>query len=130
QYLSRFGFKGNDQQKPTKQFSGGERNRANLAKLLKEGGNLLLLDEPTNDLDVNTLRLLEEAINSFSGCVMVISHDRFFLNRVCTHLMVFEGDGKVRFFEGNYEEYEAWRLKEMGTRLFENRRAKYNKIVK
>ncbi|MCC6547762.1 energy-dependent translational throttle protein EttA [Candidatus Sumerlaeota bacterium] len=130
QYLSRFGFKGNDQQKPTKQFSGGERNRANLAKLLKEGGNLLLLDEPTNDLDVNTLRLLEEAINNFSGCVMVISHDRFFLNRVCTHLLVFEGDGKVRFFEGNYEEYEAWRLKEMGTRLFENRRAKYNKIVK
>ncbi|MEO8377986.1 MAG: energy-dependent translational throttle protein EttA, partial [Candidatus Sumerlaeota bacterium] len=130
QYLSRFGFKGSDQQKPTKQFSGGERNRANLAKLLKEGGNLLLLDEPTNDLDVNTLRLLEEAINNFSGCVMVISHDRFFLNRVCTHLLVFEGDGKVRFFEGNYEEYEAWRLKEMGTKLFENRRAKYNKIVR
>jgi sulfate-transporting ATPase len=130
QYLSRFGFKGNDQQKPTKQFSGGERNRANLAKLLKEGGNFLLLDEPTNDLDVNTLRLLEEAINSFSGCVMVISHDRFFLNRVCTHLLVFEGEGKVRFYEGNYEEYEAWRVKELGSKLFENRRAKYRKIVK
>jgi ATP-binding cassette ChvD family protein len=130
QYLSRFGFKGNDQQKPVSQFSGGERNRANLAKLLKDGGNVLLLDEPTNDLDVNTLRLLEEAINAFSGCVLVISHDRFFLNRVCTHIMAFEGDGKVRWFEGNYEEYEAWRVKEMGSKLFENRRAKYRRIVR
>jgi ATP-binding cassette ChvD family protein len=130
QYLSRFGFKGNDQQKPVSQFSGGERNRANLAKLLKDGGNVLLLDEPTNDLDVNTLRLLEDAINGFSGCVLVISHDRFFLNRVCTHLLVFEGDGKVRFHEGNYEDYEARRQKELGSKLFENRRAKYRKIVK
>jgi len=130
QYLSRFGFKGDSQQKPVSQFSGGERNRAHLAKLLKDGGNVLLLDEPTNDLDVNTLRLLEEAINSFSGCALIISHDRFFLNRVCTHLLVFEGDGKVRWFEGNYEEYEAWRVKELGSRLFENRRAKYRKVVK
>ncbi|MBI1289747.1 energy-dependent translational throttle protein EttA [bacterium] len=130
QYLSRFGFKGDSQQKPVSQFSGGERNRAHLAKLLKDGGNVLLLDEPTNDLDVNTLRLLEEAINSFSGCALVISHDRFFLNRICTHLLVFEGDGKVRWFEGNYEEYEAWRVKELGSKLFENRRAKYRKVVK
>jgi len=130
QYLSRFGFKGADQQKPVGQFSGGERNRANLAKLLKDGGNVLLLDEPTNDLDVNTLRLLEEAILNFSGCVLVISHDRFFLNRVCTHTMAFEGDGQVRFFIGNYEEYEQWREKETGTRLFENRRGKYRKLVK
>jgi ATP-binding cassette ChvD family protein len=130
QYLSRFGFKGSDQQKPLNTLSGGERNRANLAKLLKDGGNLLLLDEPTNDLDVNTLRLLEEAINSFSGCVMVISHDRFFLNRVCTHILAFEGDGFVRWYPGNYEEYEAWRIKELGSKLFDNRRAKYRKLVK
>lgn len=130
QYLSRFGFKGADQQKMANQLSGGERNRCNLAKLLKEGGNLLLLDEPTNDLDVNTLRLLEEALMNYSGCAMVISHDRFFLDRICTHLLVFEGEGKVRWFEGNYKEYEEWREKELGTRLFENRRARYRKIVK
>jgi energy-dependent translational throttle protein EttA len=129
QYLSRFGFKGSDQQKMADQLSGGERNRCNLAKLLKEGGNLLLLDEPTNDLDVNTLRLLEEALLNYSGCAMVISHDRFFLDRVCTHLLVFEGDN-VRWFEGNYQEYEEWRLKELGSKLFENRRARYRKIAK
>ena len=130
QYLSRFGFRGADQQKKARELSGGERNRCNLAKLLKEGGNVLLLDEPTNDLDVNTLRMLEEALLSFGGCAVVISHDRFFLDRVCTHLLVFEGDGMVRFFKGNYREYEEWRLKELGTRLFENRRARYRKIVK
>jgi ATPase subunit of ABC transporter with duplicated ATPase domains len=130
QYLSRFGFKGADQQKMAKDLSGGERNRCNLAKLLKEGGNVILLDEPTNDLDVNTLRLLEEAINNFSGCILVISHDRFFLDRVCTHLLVFEGEGQVRWFEGNFQEYEDWRLKELGTRLFENRRARYRVLVK
>ncbi len=129
QYLSRFGFKGSDQQKSVKDFSGGERNRANLAKLLREGGNVLLLDEPTNDLDVNTLRLLEEAILNFSGCVLVISHDRFFLNRICTHTLAFEGDGMVRWYEGNYEEYEAWREKELGSKLFEDRRSKYRRIV-
>jgi energy-dependent translational throttle protein EttA len=129
QYLSRFGFKGSDQQKSVKDFSGGERNRANLAKLMREGGNVLLLDEPTNDLDVNTLRLLEEAILGFSGCVVVISHDRFFLNRICTHMLAFEGDGAVRFFEGNYQEYETWREKELGSKLFENRRARYRKLI-
>ena len=130
QYLSRFGFKGPDQQKKANELSGGERNRCNLAKLLKEGGNVILLDEPTNDLDVNTLRLLEEAILDFSGCVLVISHDRFFLDRICTHLLVFEGDEQVRWFPGNYQEYEAWRLKDLGAKLFENRRARYKRLVK
>ena len=129
QYLARFGFKGADQQKAVDELSGGERNRAHLAKILKIGGNVLLLDEPTNDLDVNTLRMLEEAIMNFRGCVMVISHDRFFLNRICTHLLVFEGEGKVRWFEGNYQEYEAWRSKEPGGKLFENRRNRYLKLV-
>jgi len=129
QYLSRFGFKGADQQKMANDLSGGERNRCNLAKLLKEGGNVFLLDEPTNDLDVNTLRLLEEALMNFAGCVMVTSHDRFFLDRVCTHIMAFEGEGKIRWYEGNYSEYEAWREKELGTRMFENRRARYRKIA-
>jgi len=130
QYLTRFGFKGQDQQKMASQLSGGERNRCNLAKLLKDGGNVLLLDEPTNDLDVNTLRLLEEALMNFSGCAMVISHDRFFLDRICTHLLVFEGEGFVRWFEGNYRDYEEWRLRELGTKLFDNRRARYRKLVK
>ncbi|MFC1475354.1 energy-dependent translational throttle protein EttA [Candidatus Zixiibacteriota bacterium] len=130
QYLSRFGFKGADQQKPANKLSGGERNRVHLAKTLKQGGNLLLLDEPTNDLDVNTLRMLEEAILGFSGSILVISHDRFFLNRICTHLLVFEGDLKVKWFEGNYEDYENWRQKELGSKLFENRRNRYRKIVK
>jgi ATP-binding cassette ChvD family protein len=130
QYIARFGFRGADQGKRVGDMSGGERNRCHLAKLLKMGGNVLLLDEPTNDLDVNTLRLLEEAIQAFSGCALIISHDRFFLNRVCTHSIVFEGDGQVRWFEGNYAAYEEWRLKEKGDRLFENRRARYRKIVK
>ena len=129
-YLAQFGFRGADQQKMASQLSGGERNRCNLAKLLKDGGNVLLLDEPTNDLDVNTLRLLEEALLNFSGCVLVISHDRFFLDRICTHLLVFEGEGQVRWFQGNYSEYEEWRLRELGSRLFENRRARYRKVVK
>ncbi len=105
-YLSRFNFRGPQQQKLVGQLSGGERNRVHLAKLLRSGGNLLLLDEPTNDLDVNTMRVLEEAIMGFPGCVMVISHDRFFLNRICTHLLIFEGNGKVRWYDGNYEAYE------------------------
>lgn len=130
QYLSWFGFRGADQQKMAKDLSGGERNRANLAKLLKEGGNVLLLDEPTNDLDVNTLRLLEEAILGFSGCVMVISHDRFFLDRICTHMLVFEGGSQVRWFQGNFREYEEWRQKELGSKLFDNRRSRYRKLVK
>lgn len=130
QYLSRFGFRGADQQKKANELSGGERNRCNLAKLMKEGGNVLLLDEPTNDLDVNTLRLLEEAINNFAGCVLVISHDRFFLDRICTHMLIFEGGGQVRFFQGNYQDYETWRKKELGSALFENRRHRYRKLVK
>jgi len=130
QYLAQFGFKGPSQQKKANELSGGERNRCHLAKVLKEGGNVLLLDEPTNDLDVNTLRMLEEAILDFSGCVLVISHDRFFLDRVCTHLLVFEGEGKVRWFEGNFSAYEEKRSKELGGQLFENRRNRYRTIVK
>lgn len=130
QYLSQFGFKGASQQKKANELSGGERNRCLLAKVLKIGGNLLLLDEPTNDLDVNTLRMLEDAILDFSGNVMVISHDRFFLDRICTHLLVFEGEGKVRWYEGNFSSYQEWRSKELGSKLFENRRNRYRTIVK
>ena len=130
QYLSQFGFKGASQQKKANELSGGERNRCLLAKVLKIGGNLLLLDEPTNDLDVNTLRMLEDAILDFSGNVMVISHDRFFLDRICTHLLVFEGEGKVRWYEGNFSAYQEWRSKELGSKLFENRRNRYRTIVK
>jgi ATP-binding cassette ChvD family protein len=130
QYLSRFGFKGADQQKPVKHLSGGEQNRCNLAKVLKAGGNVLLLDEPTNDLDVNTLRMLEDAILDFKGCVLVTSHDRFFINRICTHLIVFEGEGTVRWYDGNYESYEESRRKELGGKLFENRRNRYRMLVK
>lgn len=130
QYLARFGFKGPDQQKNIRDFSGGERNRCHLAKVLKIGGNVLLLDEPTNDLDVNTLRMLEEAIMNFQGCALVISHDRFFLDRICTHLLVFEGEGKLRWFDGNFQEYQEWRSRELGDHLFENRRNRYRKLVK
>jgi energy-dependent translational throttle protein EttA len=128
-YLSLFGFKGSDQQKKVGELSGGELNRCQLAKVLKVGGNLLMLDEPTNDLDVNTLRMLEEAIQSFAGCALLISHDRFFLDRICTHLLVFEGGGQVRWFTGNFSEYEQWRKKELGSGLFENRRSRYRKLV-
>jgi ATP-binding cassette ChvD family protein len=127
-YVGRFNFKGADQQKLVGKLSGGERNRVHLAKLLKSGGNVLLLDEPTNDLDVATLRVLEDAINAFAGSVLVISHDRFFLNRVCSHLLVFEGDAKVRWFEGTYEDYEKVRRKEIGDSAFENRRARYRRL--
>ena len=113
-YVSRFNFKGEDQQKFVKDLSGGERNRLHLAKLLKSGGNLLLLDEPTNDLDVETLRALEEAILDFPGCVVVISHDRWFLDRIATHILAFEGDSKTTWFEGNYTEYEDDRVKRLG----------------
>ncbi len=127
-YVASFNLKGADQQKKVEDLSGGERNRVHLAKLLRRGGNTLLLDEPTNDLDVATLRNLEEAILGFNGCVMVISHDRFFLDRICTHLLVFEGEGKVRWFEGNFAEYEETRRKELGGRQ-ENRRSKYKKLT-
>ncbi|MBX7244995.1 MAG: energy-dependent translational throttle protein EttA [Candidatus Sumerlaeaceae bacterium] len=129
-YVGRFNFKGTDQQKLVKNLSGGERNRVLLAKLLKSGANVLLLDEPTNDLDVGTLRMLEDAINGFGGCVLVISHDRFFLNRICTHILAFEGESKVKWFEGNYEEYEAARRRELGDAAVENRRSRYRKLVK
>ncbi len=127
-YCGRFGFKGSDQQKKVGNLSGGERNRVHLAKIVKSGGNLLMLDEPTNDLDVNTLRLLEDAISDFAGCALVISHDRFFLNRICTHLLIFEGNAKVTWFEGNFEDYENMYLKKLGTAAQEGRRAKFRRF--
>jgi ATP-binding cassette ChvD family protein len=128
-YVSRFNFKGEDQQKFVKDLSGGERNRLHLAKLIKSGGNLLLLDEPTNDLDVETLRALEEAILNFPGCVVVISHDRWFLDRIATHILAFEGDSKTTWFEGNYSEYEADRVKRLGEEAAINpHRIKFKKL--
>jgi ATP-binding cassette ChvD family protein len=127
-YLSRFNFRGAQQQKKVGKLSGGERNRVHLAKLLRRGGNVLLLDEPTNDLDVNTMRVLEEAINEFPGCAMVISHDRYFLDRICTHLLIFEGDGKLRWFEGNFADYEEQELAGHSERLL-HRRGKYKKLA-
>lgn len=126
-YLSRFNFRGPQQQKLVGQLSGGERNRVHLAKLLRTGGNLLLLDEPTNDLDVNTMRVLEEALIEFPGCAMVISHDRFFLNRICTHLLIFVGDGKLSWFEGNFESYEERVLAQDGEHLL-HRRSRYRAL--
>ena len=114
QYVSWFNFSGSDQQKKVGQLSGGERNRVNMAKILKQGANLLLLDEPTNDLDVNTMRALEEALLEFGGSAVVISHDRWFLDRVCTHIMAFEGESKIEFFPGNFSEYEEDRKKRLG----------------
>lgn len=107
-YCSWFGFKGADQQKKVGALSGGERNRCQLAKVVKAGANCLLLDEPTNDLDVDTIRSLEEALLEFAGCAVVVSHDRFFLDRICTHILAYEGDSKIRFFTGNYAEYDSW----------------------
>ncbi len=126
-YVSRFNFRGPQQQKLVGQCSGGERNRVHLAKLLKRGGNLLLLDEPTNDLDVSTMRVLEQALIDFPGCAIVISHDRFFLDRICTHMLIFEGDGRVRWFEGNFAAYEEM-LKIEDPNRFGHRRNKYKKI--
>ncbi len=127
-YVGRFNFKGSDQQKFVKQLSGGERNRVHLAKLLKSGGNVLLLDEPTNDLDVETLRALEEALLNFPGCALVISHDRWFLDRIATHILAFEGDSHVEWFEGNYSEYEADRKRRLGDDALNPHRIKYKKI--
>ncbi|AEW50983.1 ABC transporter, ABC binding protein [Legionella pneumophila subsp. pneumophila ATCC 43290] len=127
-YVGRFNFKGTDQQKKISQLSGGERNRVHLAKLLKSGGNVLLLDEPSNDLDVETLRALEEAILNFPGCAIVISHDRWFLDRICTHLMAFEGDSQITFFEGNYTEYETDRKRRLGDEANRPSRIKYRKL--
>ena len=128
-YVSRFNFKGEDQQKFIKDLSGGERNRVHLAKLLKSGGNLLLLDEPTNDLDVETLRALEEAILDFPGCVVVISHDRWFLDRIATHILSFEGDSKAVWFEGNYSDYEADRKLRLGDDAINPHRIKFKKLA-
>jgi len=125
-YVSKFNFSGNDQQKKVGQLSGGERNRVHLAMTLKQGANLLLLDEPTNDLDVNTLRALEEALENFAGCAVVISHDRWFLDRIATHLLIFEDEGKVRFYEGNFTEYEEFRKKQFGDAA--PKRLKYKKL--
>ncbi|MGH7476112.1 MAG: energy-dependent translational throttle protein EttA [Longimicrobiales bacterium] len=129
-YLSTFNFRGADQQKKVKGLSGGERNRLHMAKLLKSGGNLLLLDEPSNDLDVDTLRALEEALLGFAGCVMIISHDRWFLDRICTHIMAFEGESQVRWFEGNYTEYEADRKQRLGSEADQPHRIRYKKLVR
>ena len=128
-YVSRFNFKGGDQQKYVTNLSGGERNRVHLAKLLRKGGNFLILDEPSNDLDITTLRLLENALLDFNGCVMVISHDRFFLDRICTHILAFEGNGVARWFEGNFEAYEQQRRAELGANYDRPRRSLYRKLT-
>ena len=129
-YCASFNFKGSDQQKRVGDLSGGERNRVHLAKLLKSGGNVLLLDEPTNDLDVDTLRALETALDNFPGCAVVISHDRWFLDRIATHVLAFEGDSQVRWFEGNFSEYEAWRHKELGASADQPHRIKYKPLAR
>jgi len=129
-YVAGFNFKGSDQQKKVADLSGGERNRLHLAKALLMGGNVLLLDEPTNDLDVDTLRALEEALLQFPGCAVVISHDRWFLDRIATHVLAFEGDSQVRWFEGNFSEYEAWRHKELGSSADQPHRIKYKPLVR
>jgi ATP-binding cassette ChvD family protein len=129
-YVASFNFKGSDQQKKVGILSGGERNRVHLAKVLARGGNVLLLDEPTNDLDVDTLRALEDGLEAFAGCAVVISHDRWFLDRVATHVLAFEGDSQVRWFEGNFTEYEAFRKKELGADADQPHRIKYKPLVR
>jgi len=129
-YVGAFNFKGGDQQKKMNMLSGGERNRVHMAKLLKEGGNVLLLDEPTNDLDVDTLRALEDALMSFAGCAVVISHDRWFLDRICTHMLAFEGDSHVEWFEGNFEDYEKDKIARLGPDAVEPKRIKYKKFAR
>jgi ATP-binding cassette ChvD family protein len=129
-YVASFNFTGSDQQKPVGVLSGGERNRVHLAKMLRRGGNVLLLDEPTNDLDVDTLRALEAGLESFPGCAVVISHDRWFLDRIATHVLAFEGDSQVRWFEGNFSEYEDWRHKELGAAADQPHRIKYKPLAR
>ena len=129
-YLARFNFSGGDQSKKVGVLSGGERNRLHLAMALKEGGNVLLLDEPTNDLDINTLRALEEALNNFAGCAVIISHDRWFMDRVCTHILGFEGDSQVYYYEGSFSEYEENKKKRLGGSTLEPKKFKYKKLVK
>jgi ATPase subunit of ABC transporter with duplicated ATPase domains len=127
-YVSAFNFRGPDQQKKVGQLSGGERNRVHLAKLLKGGGNVILLDEPTNDLDVDTLRALEDALLEFAGCAVVISHDRWFLDRIATHMLAFEGDSRVEWFEGNYQDYEADRKRRLGAEADQPHRIRYKPL--
>jgi ATPase subunit of ABC transporter with duplicated ATPase domains len=127
-YCSSFNFKGADQQKKVGALSGGERNRVHLAKMLKSGANVLLLDEPTNDLDVDTLRALEEALEDFAGCAVIISHDRWFLDRIATHILAFEGDSHVEWFEGNFQDYEADKMRRLGTDSTIPHRIKYKKF--
>src|SRR4029453_10786786 len=129
-YVARFNFSGTDQQKKVGALSGGERNRVHLAKMLKEGANVILLDEPTNDLDVNTLRALEEALENFAGCAVVISQDRWFLDRIATHILAFEGDSKVVWFEGNYSDYEADRKERLGAAAETPHRIKYRQLTR
>lgn len=129
-YVARFNFTGQDQQKKVGMLSGGERNRVHLARMLKEGANVLLLDEPTNDLDVNTMRALEEGLEQFGGCAVVISHDRWFLDRIATHILAFEGDGKVYWFPGNYSDYEEHRLKRLGAEVLQHNRIRYKSLTR
>ncbi len=129
-YVASFGFKGSDQQKQVGQLSGGERNRVQLAKVLKSGGNVLLLDEPTNDLDVDTLRALEDALLGFPGCAVVISHDRWFLDRIATHILAFEGESDVRWWEGNFSDYEADRKRRLGVDADTPHRIRYKPLVR
>ena len=128
--MARFNFSGGDQQKPVNQLSGGERNRVHLARMLKSGANVLLLDEPTNDLDVNTMRALEEALLEFAGCAVVISHDRWFLDRIATHILAFEGDSQVVFFDGNYSQYEEDRKARLGEEADQPHRIKYRRLTR
>lgn len=129
-YVAQFNFSGADQQKKISMLSGGERNRVHLAMMLKQGANVILLDEPTNDLDVNTLRALEEAIEKYAGCVLIISHDRWFLDRVATHILAFEGESKVTWFDGNYTEYEERRKELLGVEADQPHRIKYRHLTR
>ena len=128
-FVTRFGFTGTDQQRKVGMLSGGERNRVHLARMLKQGANVLLLDEPTNDLDVNTIRALEEGLENFAGCAVIISHDRWFLDRIATHILAFEGDSAVRWYEGNYTAYEADRKARLGIDAEQPHRIKYRKLT-
>ena len=129
-YCSNFNFKGGDQQKKVGALSGGERNRVHLAKMLRSGANLLLLDEPTNDLDVDTLRALEEALEDFAGCAVIISHDRWFLDRIATHILAFEGDSHVEWFEGNFQDYEEDKRRRLGDAADRPTRLAYKKLTR
>ncbi|HMB00383.1 MAG TPA: energy-dependent translational throttle protein EttA, partial [Spirochaetota bacterium] len=129
-YVGSFGFKGSEQQTYVKQLSGGERNRVHLAKLLRSGGNVILLDEPTNDLDVSTLRALEDALINFAGCVLTVSHDRYFLDRICTHILAFEDEARVEFYNGNFSAYEKYKMGQLGEKEIKPQRIKYKKLIR